>query len=138
MVAKQSARLNIGKIPKGIGLGLTASIAITVAGAAIGAWLLSSEKIGEGNAGYITVTVLLLSSVAGSLVAVQLIKEKRVPVCLIIGGSYLLSLLAITALFFGGTYSGVGESALVILAGALSVALLGLRGSKSSIKTRRR
>jgi len=51
-------------------------------------------------------------------------------VCLFAGGTYMLSLLAINALFFQGTYSGVGESALVILAGVMSVAVLGLKSDK--------
>lgn len=138
MVSKQSVRGNVGMIPRGIGLGLAASLICTFACIAIGASLLNAEIVGEKNEGYITVTTLLFSSIIGAVVSVRSIKEKRVPVCLLSGGAYLLSLLAITALFFGGVYDGVGESALVILAGALSVALLGLKESRKAGKRRRK
>ena len=113
-------------IPKGIGIGLTASLVCTILGAAIGAWLLTTETIGEGNLGYITMLVILFSSVVAALVSFKVIKKKRLPVCIIAGGTYFLSLLSINALFYRGMYSGVGECALLVLAGALSVAILGL------------
>lgn len=137
MGTKQSIQFSIGKIPKGLGLGALISLSVTLAGSAVCAWLLTLEKIGEKDIGYVAVMVLLLSSILGAFVAVGLIKEKRVPICLIAGGCYWLTLLAITALFFGGEYSGVGESALVILAGIVSVALLGLKGDKRTKKRRK-
>lgn len=130
MAIKQSAKLKIGNIPKGIGIGLIVSITCTILGAAITAWLLVSEKLGEGSVGYITVILLLLSSILGAFTAFSFVKQKRVPVCLIAGSVYFLSLLAMNALFFHGMYGGVGESALVVLAGCLSVAILGLKEGK--------
>lgn len=127
MVTKQ---IKLGSIPKGIGVGLAASIASTIVGSVIAAWLIGTEKIGEGSIGYITMVLLLLSSITGAVVSFGIIKQKRLPVCLFAGGTYVLSLLAINALFFQGTYSGVGESALVILAGVMSVAVLGLKSDK--------
>lgn len=138
MFVKQTAQFNINKMVKGIGLSLLASIFVTIIGAVVGAWLLSAEKIAMENARFITVVILLLSSIFGALLAVSVIKEKRVPVCLISGAAYFLSMLAITALFFEGTYSGVGESALVVFAGVFSVALLGLKGEKRTNKRRRK
>ena len=132
MVRKQSAWLH--KLPKGLGISMIVSVGSALVGSAVGAWLLSLEKIEEGNIGYITMILLLVSSFLGALVATRLINEKRMLVCLCAGSVYLLSLLGITALFFGGIYSGVGESALVILAGVLSVALIALKGNKSTKK----
>ena len=123
MLEKQK---KFGLIPKGIGIGLTASIVCTILGATIGAWLLTTEKIGEGNAGFITMLVILLSSIVAALVSFKIIKQMRLPVCIIAGGAYFLSLLSINALFYRGMYSGVGESVLLVLAGVLSVAILGL------------
>ena len=136
MAAKQSNPL--GVIPIGLGIGLAISIVTTLLGTAIGAWLISSEKIGEGSTGYITVLILLLSSILGAWFAIQTIKQNRLLFCLSSGGIYFLTLLAITALFFGGMYSGVGESALVISAGAFSVALLGLREQKRTKKRKKK
>ena len=132
MVRKQSAWLH--KLPKSLGISMIVSVGSALIGSAVGTWLLSSEKIEERNIGYITMILLLVSSFLGALVATRLINEKRMLVCLCAGSVYLLSLLGITALFFGGIYSGVGESALVILAGVLSVALIALKGNKSAKK----
>ena len=132
MVRKQSGWLH--KLPKSLGISMIVSVGSALIGSAVGTWLLSSEKIEERNIGYITMILLLVSSFLGALVATRLINEKRMLVCLCAGGVYLLSLWGITALFFGGIYSGVGESALVILAGVLSVALIALKGNKSAKK----
>lgn len=137
MAIKQSAKPKIGIIPKGIGIGLVVSMTCTILGAAITAWLLVSEKLGEGSIGYIAVMLLLLSSILGAFISFSFIKQKRVPICLIAGSVYFLSLLAMNALFFHGMYDGVGESALVVLAGCLSVAILGLKeGKKTKRKTK--
>lgn len=132
MVTKQ---INATILTKGIGIGLASSIMCTIIGTAVSAWFLSTEKIGEGGIRYITAVLLLLSSSLGALVSWKIVKQRRLPVCLIAGSIYFLALLAINALFFNGAYSGVGESALVVFAGALSVAILGLTGSKKA-KTR--
>ena len=128
----QKIRLNIRGIPKALGYGTAFSIAVTLIGAALGAWLISSERVAEQNMGYITALILLLSSSIGAAISVKITMRKRIIVCLCTGGAYLLSLFAITSWFFGGTFDGVGESALVILAGVLSVALVGLRKDKST------
>jgi putative membrane protein (TIGR04086 family) len=135
MVTKQSVWLS--KLPKGLGVALAVSAGSTIIGCADDAWLLSSEKIGEGSVGYITMILLLVSSVLGAMAATRLVGEKRLLVCLCAGGVYLLSLLAISALFYGGTYSGVGVSALIVVAGVLSVALLGINSRKKTKKMRR-
>lgn len=137
MAVKQSAQMKLGNIPKGIAIGLAVSMIWTLLGTAIAAWLLASEKIGEGSERYIILTLLLASSVLGALTSFGIIKQKRFPVCLISGGVYLLSLLAINALFFHGTYSGIVESTLVILAGVLSVVILGLKGDKKVKRMRK-
>ena len=132
MAIKQSGKLKIGIIPKGIGIGLIVSMACTILGAAISAWLLVSERLGEGSIRYITVILLLLSSIIGAFTSYSIAKCKRVQICLIAGSVYYLSLLAINALFFRGIYEGVGESALVVFAGCLSVAILGLTEGKNA------
>ena len=130
MAVKPSTQIKMGNIPRGISVGLAVSLLCTVLGSAIAAWLLATEKIGEGSVGYITVILLLLCSMLGALASFTSIRQKRLPVCLISGGAYLLLLFGINALFFRGTYSGVGESVLVILAGVLTVAILGLKDTK--------
>lgn len=128
MAVKQSIKL--GNLPRGITVGLIVSMISTLIGAAIAAWLLASEKVGEGSVGYIVLILLLISGFLGAMTSCNIIKQKRLPACIISGGVYFLCLLGINALLFQGTYSGVGESALVILAGVLSAALLGLKNDK--------
>ena len=138
MVTKQKAKFDIGKFPKGVGIGIIVSIIVTLLGAAIGAWLLASEKIGEGSCGYICVCTLLLSGILGSWIAASVVGEKRLLTCILAGTGYLLSLLAITALFFGGVYSGAGEGALLILGASISAALLGLKQNKKPNRRHRK
>ena len=137
MALKPSTQKKNGNIAKGIGIGLVVSLLCTVLGSAIAAWVLATEKIGEGSVGYIAVILLLLSSMFGALAFSTCIQQKRLPVCLLSGGVYLLLLFGINALFFQGAYEGVGESALVILAGVLSVAVLGLKGDKRPRKQKK-
>ena len=53
-------------------------------------------------------------------------------VCLLAGGIYWLTLLAITALFFGGQYHGIAATGATILAGCGTICLLGIRSKKGS------
>ena len=48
--------------------------------------------------------------------------------CLAAGGGYYLCLLAITALFFGGQYQGVGVTALMVLGYTRAEAQTALKG----------
>ena len=116
--------------PVGIGLGLLASMVVTFIGAAILAWLVAGEKIAENTIGYGAMTILLISSMLGALFAANGIKRMRVQMCVTSGGVYYLSLLAITALFFGGAYQGMGVAALAVFVGCGMAALIGLRNGK--------
>lgn len=125
-------------IPGGLALGGIISFAITLAGAAALAWLVHRERIAEENVGYGIMIVLLAASFAGAITAHKKIKRRRALICMMSGGTYLLTLLAMTALFFGGQYSGVGETALMVFCGAALGILPGLqknsRGGKRKIR----
>ena len=124
MYAKKKVSGAARGIPGGLGLGLLVSLVITFAGAAVTAWLIVAEKIGEGTTGYAVMLILALASVLGALVAVNFVKRLRLQVCMLTGGCYYLTLLAMTALLFGGQYQGMGVSAVIILAGCALVAFL--------------
>lgn len=115
----------------GLAMGALINIGITILGALVCASMLSSERIAESSIGYCSMTIILLSSILGSLTAVAKIKHRRIYVCALSGVIYLGMLLAATALFFGGQYQGIGVSSLLILAGCMATALLGLRGEKT-------
>lgn len=124
-------------IPGGVGLGIVVSLLITLAGAALAAWLIASEKIGEGSIGYAAMVILALASASGALVAVLLTKRLRLQVCMLTGGCYFLTLLAMTALFFGGQYQGMGVSAVIILAMCALVAFLPAKNGRGSVKRKK-
>lgn len=138
MAVKRNTQTKLVNIPKGIGIGLVVSIATTIIGAAIFSWLMATERIGEGSEGYLCVILLLVSGLLGSLVSNRMIQQKRLPMRLLSGSVYFLSLLAANVLFFEGKYQAVGQSALVILAGALSVAILGMKNTKNTKRKRRK
>lgn len=114
-------------MPGGLAWGAGVSIGITLVGVAVLATLVDREKLDMGKIGYWLLGLLLLGSFLGALAAWGRIRRRRVLVCLASGGVYLGILLGITALFFGGQYSGVGTTALLILAGSGTAALLGPR-----------
>ena len=118
----------------GLAAGTLFSLILTLLGTAITANLILSEKLKTEGIGYVAVTILLLASAVGAWCATGMIKRRRVMVCAGVGGLYYISLLAITALFFGGQYQGMGVTALVVMGGCGAVGLLGLREKKSGRK----
>lgn len=133
MTAKK--RNTASSIPAGLGIGLLISIVITLVGSAITAYLIHSENIPQEGMGYGVIITLLLSTVAGAWVAVSRIQRQRLQMCMISGLCYYLTLLAMTALFFGGQYSGMGITALVVLGGCGTVIILGAGGGKRRKKS---
>ena len=137
MYAKRKVTGTAMGIPGGIGLGLVVSLLITIAGAALTAWLIVSEKIGEGTIGYAAMVLLAIASATGALVAVALIKRLRLQICMLTGGCYYLALLAMTALLFGGQYQGMGVAAIVILAGCALIAFLPAKNGRVGWKRKK-
>jgi hypothetical protein len=109
-------------IPVGLAIGAVVSLLITIGAAALFAWLLSAEKIGEGAVESLRMLTHCISAIAGSIVSYILVKRMRLQVCLISGVCYYILLIGMTALFFGGQYSALGISALIILVSSGAVA----------------
>lgn len=128
MTINQKVTGTASTIPVGLALGTLGSIGITILLSAIAAWLTLSGRIPENSIGYCSMFILLLSSMAGSAIAIARTKRLRFQVGVAAGALYFLCLLAITALFFGGIYEGVGATALMILCGCGLVILLGPGG----------
>jgi putative membrane protein (TIGR04086 family) len=114
----------------GLAVGVALSIGITMVLAGLTAHFVLSETISENAIGYAAMAALYLSAALGSLIAARMIKRRRMVVCLATGGIYFLTLLGMTALFFGGQYQGIGVTALVVLGGSGTIGLLGLRQGK--------
>lgn len=130
MVSNKKVTGKALSMPAGLGLGLAVSVVLTIVIAVVITYLLLGEKIPESAIGYGSMAILLLSSALGALIAAGTVKRRWMVVCLAAGGLYFLTLLGITAMFFGGQYQGMGVSALLILAGSGAVGLLGLRGER--------
>ena len=124
-------------VPVGLALGLCVSIVITLCGSAVTAWLVSAEKMEAEQIGYAAAAILILSAAAGTATARKAVKIKALPVCAMMAAGYYLILLAVTALFFGGEYQGMGITAICILFGS-SAAFLLTRIKKGTGKSHRK
>ena len=137
MIGKQKRSGTALSIPVGLGVGLLVGLLVTVAGAAFTAWLIAAEKIGEGSAGYAAMVILALAAGLDALSAVYLIKKQRLQVSMRSGVCYYLSLLGMTALFFGGQYQGMGVSAIIVLAICAVIAFLPTKSCMKNGKRKR-
>ena len=127
MVTKRKANGRAMSLPAGVGIGTAAALGWTLAAAAILAKLMDLERLPEDAVGYGAMVILLVAGFLGAVTAFAKVKGKRLQVSLITAAAYYLSLLSMTALFFGGQYAGMGVTALVILGGSGTAILLGLR-----------
>ena len=123
-------------MPMGICLGCGISMILTILGAGLVAKLISIEMIPETSIGYGAMMIILVASICGALIAVHKVKKRMLQVSGAVGMAYFASLLAITAIFFGGQYQGMGVTALLILSGCGVVVLMEGR-DKKAIKFRK-
>lgn len=114
-------------VPVGLGWGLLTSAAITLLGCLFAAHLINREILSWDHSGYGVMVILLLSAWAGAAVTAAKIKRRKAVMCIGAGTAYFLLLMAMTALFFGGQYSGVGETGLMIFCGSMLGILTGIR-----------
>lgn len=114
--------------PAGLAWGTAAALILTGAGAAVTAVLVDREILQWEQIGYAVMLILLLSSWTAGMVTSGKIRQKRPSACLGAGGVYFVMLLAITGLFFGGQYSGVAETGLLVFCGSMLGLFLGYPG----------
>ncbi len=127
-------------MPAAIGMGLFASLAVTLIGAGVLAWLMATERVGDGSMGIGCGVILAVASAAGALLASSMAGTQRLVVSAITAACYYALLLGMTALLFGGEYKGMGTTALWILGGGiLSIcpAFLPKKGSRRPMKRTR-
>ena len=118
-------------MPAGIGFGCGISMILTLLGASVIAKLIAEEILKETAIGYGAMATILLASISGSLIAVKKVKKRKLQVSMLVGVGYFMLLLAMTALFFGGRYQGMGVTALLVFAGSGTVILAETRSKKS-------
>lgn len=127
MVTKRKVNGRAMSLPAGVGIGTVVALGWTLAASAVLAKLMDLERLPEDAVGYGAMGILLIAGYLGAVTAYAKVKGKRLQVSLITAAAYYVSLLAMTALFFGGQYAGMGVTALVILAGCGTAILLGLK-----------
>ena len=131
MVTNQKVTGTASSMPGGLAVGAGISLLITFVGSWLSAYLISTEKLPQSAIGYCAMGILLLSALLGALVAVHRIKRRRLYACILSGLIYYIILLSMTALFFGGQYQGMGVTALLVVGGTGTAALLSTKGEGS-------
>lgn len=128
-----SAKWNSGKavsIPKGLAIGNGISLGLTLLLSLGLAGLISRERLQWDQIGYGILVILFFSALLGAIVTVKAVKRQRLMIAMGSGLLFWATLIAITALFFGGQYDGMLVTGLIILAASGTVALMGLRQEK--------
>lgn len=127
------AKWNSGRavsIPKGLAMGNGVSLGLTLLLSLVLAGLISRERLQWDQIGYGILVILFFSALLGAAISVRAVKRQRLMIALGSGLLFWATLIAITALFFGGQYDGMPVTGLVILAACGTVALMGLRREK--------
>lgn len=106
-------------MPAGLAWGGLVALGGTLLGTAFAAKLIDAGRMSWNASGYAVMIILVLSAWIGATTAAGMVKRQRLMVCLSSGVVYFSILMILTGLFFGGQYSGVGETALLILCGSM-------------------
>lgn len=112
-------------IPKGILCGAAYSLITTMMLCAVTAYAVNKSYLQEKDIGYVIMLLLIVASYVGARKSYHKINRQKLKISLISGLLYMLQLLMITALFFGGQYRAVPETALLILCGSVLAAMRG-------------
>jgi len=121
-IRKASGRAS--SMPAGLACGALVSILATLILTALIAKLLQTGALAQEQVGYAAMILLLIASFSGAITAQGKVKHRRGLVSMLSGMVYFLILVSITALFFGGQYSGFWATGMLVLGGAASAALL--------------
>lgn len=142
MMVINSMNGKASSISAGLMWGIAASASIMLLLAAAMAIVIETGNMSWESVGYGIMAILFVSSFAGAKVAYNKIKRQYLMVSVMFATVYIGVLLAITALFFGGQYHGVGVTTILVFGGSVTSALLRggdrKRGNGAKIKIRTR
>lgn len=136
MIIKHQSTGKATSVPVGLGLSLVVNIVITTAITILIAALINQNKIKWEEAGYWIMFMILLSSFLGAKAAIVSVKTQVLLIAFMSGILYWIFLLSTTALFFGGNYSSVFETAALITSGSVAAALI--RKSNTRVITKKK
>ena len=134
MLLKPYVKMNSSTMLLAVLKGLTVAVLMTALSVAICAKTVAMAVVSENSAGYCAIALTAISALTGVLAAKC--KEKRIYTAAIIGLLYIMVLLSITAVFFGGQYMDVGISLISVAAGCILGILL-LNNSSARVRSRR-
>jgi putative membrane protein (TIGR04086 family) len=140
MVANQKPTGRAMTMPGGLAVGVLLSMGILFGCVAALAKLIEMEWLLESSIGYGIMVIHLAATFVGAMVSCDRIKRRRMLVCGLHAVIYYGVLLAITALCFGGQYTGMGVTALLTAGGCFLAVLPGLwrgRGVEKGLRKRR-
>ena len=120
---------------RAVSSGITASCVCAILWAAVLAKLLDGEVIKMESVGYWAMAAHVTAALAGSLFAAGRAGHRRALTMGITGVGYYICLLLVNALFFGGRFTGLGVTFLLV---AAAVGVGTLTAGKGSAGTRRR
>ena len=117
---------------KTVAAGLILGAAWTLSCAIVIAELVNREMLALEDVGYGSMAAILSAVFAGASLAGKRAGHMVVPAAVCAGAAYFLCLLLVNVLFFGGCYTGVGVTLiLVILATGTAVLTVGRRQRKT-------
>lgn len=124
MVKKISGRAP--SLVKSVATGVSLTAVWTLGSAAIIAKMLENEVISMNHVGYGAMAAVLSAVFMGATLAGKRAGHMVVQAAALSGAGYFVCLLLVNALFFGGTYTGMGTTLLlIILATALALLAAG-------------
>lgn len=123
-------------IPAGLGISLAVNICVTCILTMLIAWMIKKNTVEWDYAGIMIMFTLLISSFLGAKAAIMTIKTQFLLISVMSGTMYWMSLICITAIFFGGEYCSLMETAALIASGSIAAALLRSSGKRASKRKR--
>ena len=133
MVKKLSGRAP--SLGRSVAVGAALGAAWTVLSAMLIAKLIDSEILAMENVGYASMIAVLSAVFMGASLAGKKAGHMVIQAAAISGVAYFVCLLLVNALFFGGSYKGIGVTALLV---ALATAMAIIAAGKGSSRPRRR
>lgn len=130
MQNKQARKGRAMSMTGGIICGVSWGALITLAAIALMAKLVDTETLLWESVGYGILVTLMISSFTAAKIAEKKVKRRKLMVCTMSGIAYFGLLLVTTALFFGGKYYAMGETALLVAGGSGLAALTGKHNNK--------
>lgn len=116
-------------LPVGVLTGSFCGFSILVACVAIVAWGVLRGSVRFDAVGWYLMGGTYVSSVAGVLIATKSVKRRRLLVGVCTAVAMLLILVLSNWIFFGGDFRGIWTTGATVLAGAVTVLLVGNVGS---------